>query len=228
MAVSAVMNNNATSAPAAKNSNTMGENVDDLMNNFMTLLVAQMQNQDPTNPMDNNQLTSQLTQFQTAAGVQQLNTNVKSMGVLVNSMQQMNTTQWVGHNVLTEGDTSVTTTSGGNQAAAFSINNDADSVNVTLTDAQGNAYTAEMKNVKAGVHQFTLDELTNFKPADPRTIADGSFKVSYSASNADGNTPDIVSLRKSKVDSVSFTQGGALLQLGLAGTANLSQVYLVE
>lgn len=56
MAVSAVMNNNATSAPAAKNSNTMGENVDDLMNNFMTLLVAQMQNQDPTNPMDNNQL----------------------------------------------------------------------------------------------------------------------------------------------------------------------------
>lgn len=225
MAVSAVMNDNSV-ARTSSGSNSLGDNVDDLMNNFMNLLVAQMQNQDPTNPMDNNQLTSQLTQFQTAAGVQQLNGSVNSLGMLVTSMQQMNATQWVGHKVLTEGDTTMSTADGGNREGAFSINNDADTVSVILTDAQGNVYTAEMKDVKAGVHQFNLDDLTNFQPAAPG--ADETFKVSYSASNADGDTPEIVSLKKSTVESVSFTSTGALLQLGLNGTATLGEVYLVE
>lgn len=47
-----------------------GSSAADLSEQFMKLLVAQMQNQDPTNPMDNNQLTSQLAQFNTAAGVE--------------------------------------------------------------------------------------------------------------------------------------------------------------
>ncbi|NIY48694.1 flagellar hook assembly protein FlgD [Cedecea colo] len=227
MAVSAVMSQNS-SADAIKSSNSLGGNVEELMNSFMTLLVAQMQNQDPTNPMDNNQLTSQLTQFQTAAGVQQLNASVNSMGLLVSGMQQMDASQWIGRHVLIEGESTMSNVEEGNQRGGFSISSDADTVNVILTDAQGNVYTAELKGMKAGVHQFTLGDLTNFQPADPRTVEDGSFKVSYSVSNADGSVPEIVSLKKSKVESVAFTPSGALLQLGLAGTAMLGDVYLVE
>lgn len=225
MAVSPVTN---TGGAATRSGNPMGNNVEDLMNNFMTLLVAQMQNQDPTNPMDNNQLTSQLTQFQTAAGVMQLNNTVNAVGMLVTSMQQMNATQWVGRNVLIEGDTTISNTEGGNQSGAFSVNSDTDTVKVVLTDAEGNAYTAELKNVKAGVHQFSMDDLTNFQPTDPREIEGGVFTVSYSANNADGSTPEIVSLKKALVESVSFTPTGAVLQLGLDGTAMLGEVYLVE
>ncbi|WP_435946152.1 flagellar hook assembly protein FlgD [Dryocola sp. BD586] len=227
MAVSAVMNQ--TSAPGAtKSSNGLGDNVEDLMNNFMTLLVAQMQNQDPTNPMDNNQLTSQLTQFQTAAGVQQLNSSLNAMGTLVSGMQQMDSSQWIGRKVLTEGESTISNAEGGNQEGAFTISSDADTVSVILTDAQGNVYTADMKDVKAGVHQFRMEDLTNFQPADPGTIEDGSFKVSYSVTNADGSTPEIVSLKKSTVESVAFTPTGALLQLGMGETAMLGDVYLVE
>ncbi|CAD5358481.1 Flagellar basal-body rod modification protein FlgD [Enterobacter cancerogenus] len=225
MAVSPVTN---TGSAAARSGNPMGDSVEDLMNNFMTLLVAQMQNQDPTNPMDNNQLTSQLTQFQTAAGVMQLNSTVNAVGMLVTSMQQMNATQWVGRNVLIEGDTTISNTEDGNQSGAFSVNSDTDIVKVVLTDAEGNAYTGELKNVKAGVHQFTMDDLTNFQPTDPREIEDGVFTVSYSATNADSSTPEIVSLKKALVESVSFTPTGAVLQLGLDGTAMLGEVYLVE
>jgi flagellar basal-body rod modification protein FlgD len=228
MAVTAVMNQSAAVNTATKSSSGLGDNVEDLMNNFMTLLVAQMQNQDPTNPMDNNQLTSQLTQFQTASGVQQLNTSLNAMGALVSGMQQMDASQWIGRQVLTEGESTISNAEDGNRGGAFSVGSDADTVSVILTDSQGNVYTAEMKNVKAGVHQFTMDDLTNFQPADPSTVEDGSFKVSYSVSNADGSTPEIVSLKKSKVESVAFTPSGALLQLGLAGTAMLGDVYLVE
>lgn len=226
MAVSAVMNE--TTATTHASSNAMGDSVEELMNNFMALLVAQMQNQDPTNPMDNNQLTSQLTQFQTAAGVQTLNSTVNTVGMLVTSMQQMNATQWIGRSVLIEGDSTISNAEGGNQNFAFSLSSDADVVTVVLTDEKGNAYTAELKNVKAGVQQFTMDDLDNFQPADPRSDENSNFTVSLSASNADGNTPEIVSLKKASVQGVSYTPTGAVLELGLLGKATLGEVYLVE
>ncbi len=48
----------------------------DLSNSFLTLLVAQLKNQDPTNPMQNNELTSQLAQINTVQGIEKLNTTL--------------------------------------------------------------------------------------------------------------------------------------------------------
>lgn len=222
MAVSPVMNGGG-GASAASSGNT----AEDLTNNFMTLLVAQMQNQDPTNPMDNNQLTSQLAQFSTASGVQQLNSTLNQVGTLVTSMQQMNAAEWVGRSVWVEGDASVSFDKNGNKEFGFNLDSDADKVTVTLTDSQGNAYTAELKNVKTGVNKFTLDDLSGFQPAEPPADG-GGYKVSFSASNDDGNTPNIASLKKAKVEGVSFTATGAVLQLGLNGTATLGEVYFIE
>ncbi|WP_313159495.1 flagellar hook assembly protein FlgD, partial [Mixta calida] len=125
MAVSPVTSNYSAA------NNTNGSSIDDITNNFMNLLVAQMQNQDPTNPMDNNQLTSLMAQFNTAAGVQQLNSSMNNVGQLVVSMQQMNAAQWVGRSVYTEGDSTVTKAE---DTLAFSVENDVDKVNVVLTD----------------------------------------------------------------------------------------------
>lgn len=223
MGVAAVMSGSSSSSTASA-----GSNIEDISNNFMTLLVAQMQNQDPTNPMDNSQLTSQLAQFNTAAGVQQLNTTMNNVGTLVTSMQQMNAAQWVGHDVLVEGDSTVSTADGGNTEFAFAVSNDTDRVTVTLTDPQGNAYTADLKDVKAGVHKYSMDDLTNFQPSDPTTQPDTSFKLTYAASTSDGDAPTITALKKATVDSVSFTSSGAVLQLGIDGTATLGQIYLIE
>lgn len=213
---------------SSSSSSLGGTSSDDLYNNFMTLLVAQMQNQDPTNPMDNNELTTQLAQFNTASGVQQLNTSLNSVGTLISSMQQMNAAQWVGREVMVEGTPTVSNAEGGNQSFGFSLNSDADTVTVTLTDDAGNAYTAELKDVKAGVHEYTMADLTNFQPSDPTEVEGGKFKVSFSAANESGDAPDIVALKKAKVDSVSFSQQGAELQLGVDGTATLGEVYLIE
>lgn len=225
MGVSAVMSGTSTSSAS---SSTGGSSIEDISNNFMTLLIAQMQNQDPTNPLDNSQLTSQLAQFNTASGVQQLNATMNNVGTLVTSMQQMNAAQWVGRSVLVEGNSTVSTGDAGNSEFAFALSNDADRVTVTLTDPQGNAYTADLKDVKAGVHKYSLDDLSNFQPSDPTTQPDATFKVTYTASTADGDAPTITSLKKASVDSVSFTSSGAVLQLGLDGTATLGQVYLIE
>ncbi|MGP3590918.1 flagellar hook assembly protein FlgD [Vagococcus sp. WN89Y] len=224
-------NTSATTSTASTTSSSnigTGSSAEDITNNFMTLLVAQMQNQDPTSPMDNSQLTSQLAQFNTAAGVEKLNSTMNSVGTLVSSMQQMNSAQWVGRDIMVEGDPVVSTATDSDQKVGFSLNSAADEVTVTLTDAEGNAYSAKLNNVEAGVHQYSLDDLSDFQPADPLAQADKTFKVSFSTTNADGSTPGITALKPAKVESVSFTNTGAVLQLGVNGTASLGEVYLIE
>ncbi|WP_337013541.1 flagellar hook assembly protein FlgD [Pantoea sp. AS142] len=219
-----VNNNNSNTTTAA----TDGTSTADLMKNFMTLLVAQMQNQDPTNPMDNNQMTSQLAQFNTAAGVEQLNDTLNSVGTLVSSMQQMNASAWVGRTVLVEGKSVINNSDeqGANKTFSFALDSDADNVEVTLTDKEGNAYHAELPHVKAGVQSYSLDDLSNFEPASPPEGT--SYDVSFSASNSSGDAPKIVALKKAKVESVAFSSGGSLLELGIDGTATLGQVYEIE
>lgn len=227
MAIAPVMgsaNSNAKINAAASDSS--GTSAEDLMNNFMTLLVAQMQNQDPTNPMDNNQLTSQLAQFNIASGVQQLNGTLNNVGVLVNGMQQMNAAQWVGRSVLIEGTSVVDNSDNADASKSFSFalpDSGADTVDVTLTDKEGNAYRGTLHNVEAGTHSYTLDDLTDFKPSAPPEGT--TYTVSYSSSNSNGDAPTIVALKTAKVDSVAFTSTGAQLQLGADGTATLNKVY---
>jgi flagellar basal-body rod modification protein FlgD len=61
----------------------------DQQDRFMKLLVAQMQNQDPLNPMDNAQMTTQIAQINTVAGIEKLNTTVQGMASEFAAMREM-------------------------------------------------------------------------------------------------------------------------------------------
>lgn len=68
------------------NSSLTGSSASDLQGSFLTLLVAQLKNQDPTNPMQNNELTTQLAQISTVSGIEKLNTTLGSVsGQLTNN-----------------------------------------------------------------------------------------------------------------------------------------------
>lgn len=59
-----------TGLSTTSSSSLTGSNAADLQSSFLTLLVAQLKNQDPTNPMENNELTSQLAQISTVSGIE--------------------------------------------------------------------------------------------------------------------------------------------------------------
>lgn len=221
--------NNANNAPS--NTST-GNSANDLLNSFMNLLIAQMKNQDPTNPMDNNQLTAQLAQFQTAAGIEKLNTTVGNVGSVVLSMQQMNAADWVGRTVLIKGKPVVSTVVDGNRDITFNLQSkegsEGDKVTVTLTDDQGNAYVGTIKDPKPGVNIYTLDDITDFKPTNPGAEKDTTFTVTYSATTAKGDTIEIDALKSAKVESVSFGPGSAVLHLGVDGTINMFDVFHIK
>jgi flagellar basal-body rod modification protein FlgD len=228
MAVSSVNNNGAGSGYGTGNSAA------DLSESFMQLLVAQMQNQDPTNPMDNNQLTSQLAQFNTAAGVEKLNSSVMAVAYMMNSMQEMSAASWVGRDVMIEGEPKVTWGAGstlGEDAETelnFHQDGEAEKVTVTFTDEAGKAYTAELKDTKKGVNKFSLDDLENFQPSAPEDGVEYKVTFSASAKGEGAEAPKITGLIKDSVEGVSMTADGAVLHLKSGETTTIGDVFLLQ
>src|SRR5512143_4217969 len=79
------------------------DSVDADTNKFMTLLVTQLKNQDPLNPLDNAQVTSQLAQISTVSGIEKLNTTLQSLLQSTSDSQTTQAAGLVGHVVLVPG-----------------------------------------------------------------------------------------------------------------------------
>src|SRR5258705_8779344 len=120
-----------TAAPPAATSGA------DIQDRFLKLLVTQMKNQDPLNPMDNAQVTSQLAQISTVNGIQQLNTTVQSLSTSFLSAQSLQSTSLIGHTVLTDGNT-LNVANGVPAYGAVSLAQAADSVKVNIVSPAGN------------------------------------------------------------------------------------------
>ena len=121
---------------------------------FLKLLVAQMKNQDPLNPLDNAQVTSQMAQISTVSGIEKLNKSVESMNSNFSQMQSMQGAALVGHDVLLEGQTLMVDAKG-NTAGGFDLSAAADSVRVEILSGAGAVLdTVELGAEGAGRHAF--------------------------------------------------------------------------
>ncbi|MDP1656542.1 MAG: flagellar hook capping FlgD N-terminal domain-containing protein [Hylemonella sp.] len=123
---------------------------------FLKLLVAQLNNQDPMNPMDNAQMTSQMAQINTVTGINKLNETMSNMVSQLLSTQILQSASMVGHNVLLAGNT--LSVSKGVAAGAVDIGASADSVSVEIQSPGGQVLdTFNLGAKSAGRHEFTWD-----------------------------------------------------------------------
>ncbi|CRL46352.1 Basal-body rod modification protein FlgD [Sodalis glossinidius str. 'morsitans'] len=108
MSLAVNLNETASSASAASTTSSSGsESSADLQNNFLTLLVAQLRNQDPTNPLDNAELTTQLAQISILSSIENLNTMLGSISSQLTTSQNLQATTLVGHGVMVDGSGAV-------------------------------------------------------------------------------------------------------------------------
>ena len=221
-------NSGVKSASGATGSTSLtGNNAADLQGSFLTLLVAQLKNQDPTNPMQNNELTTQLAQISTVSGIEKLNTTLGSVSGQIDNSQSLQAANLIGHGVMipgttilagtstTEGSSTTTTTPFG-----VELQQPADKVTATITNKDGVVVrTIDIGELKAGVHTFTWDgSLT-----DGTTAPNGSYKVAISASN--GATQLVAQpLQFALVQGVTRGSDGNKLDLGTSGTTTLDEV----
>ena len=130
-----------TVAPAGSGSQTLGQA------DFLKLMTAQMQNQDPFNPVDNTQMVAQMAQFSSLSGISQMNTTLQSIADKLTGTSANDALAYVGKTVLTEGDTAFGRTTGG-IAGAIDVDSAASDVKVTIQDQNGNTLkTLDRKSV---------------------------------------------------------------------------------
>lgn len=184
---------------------------------FMTLLVTQMKNQDPLNPLDNAQVTSQLAQLSTVTGINQLNATMQSLIDSVQYGQSYQAANLVGHGVLVDGNS--TTLVNGVSQFGVDLPIGADSVKVTIRDAAGN----QVKQVSLGAQQAGILPLSWDGTSDAgAAMPNGTYKLEVSATSnkqAAAATP----LSYQQINSVTGTSSGAKLNL-----SDLSQVTLSD
>jgi flagellar basal-body rod modification protein FlgD len=185
---------------------------------FLKLLVTQMKNQDPLNPMDNAQVTSQMAQLSTVTGIDKLNATVQALSASMTSAQSLQAASMIGHAALVPGTEIALAT--GNSGAAVELAQPADTVTVTITDVAGNVVrTLQLGAQDAGVIGFTWDGMDDNGVA----VADGKYEFSSTAV-LDGTSSTPTSLSYGVVNSVSLTAGGALLNMGSLGEVGLDEV----
>jgi flagellar basal-body rod modification protein FlgD len=186
---------NSGSTPQTKNQA-------DAADRFLKLLVTQMQNQDPLNPMDNAQVTSQMAQINTVSGIEKLNTTVEGLNNQFVQMQALQGASLVGRSVTLAGNR--LDLSSGSGVGGFDLAGTADSVKVEIVNPAGRVIdTVDLGSQAEGRHAF------NWTPPATSAVSDGDnlqFRIVAKSGTAKVSSS---ALMRDHVRSVS-TQGNTL------------------
>ena len=195
----AALNNSAAANPV-KTQNDAGSE-----DRFLKLLVAQMANQDPLNPMDNAQVTSQMAQISTVNGIDKLNTTVQGLNRQFVQMQALQGASLVGRDVILPGDR-LTANDAGLVQGGFELGSAADSVKIEVLNAGGHVIDSiDLGAEGSGRHGFEWKP-----PAGVDAALGDRFRViAKSGATTLGATP----LMRDRVDAVAT--GGETLTLEL-------------
>lgn len=191
----------------------MGENED----RFLRLLVAQLKNQDPLNPLDNAQVTTQLAQLSTVNGIEKINATLQ---VLVSSFavtQSLQATSMLGYGVLIPGSDIVLEAGGG--VGGVELTQPADKVVITIRNAAGTLLQqVDIGAQPAGVAAFRWDGAV-----EGGVAPDGVYMFSVVAMRGEERI-DARPLTFGYVTAVAPSTQGALLTVGERGDVALAEV----
>lgn len=185
---------------------------------FLTLLVEQMKNQDPLNPMENAQVTSQMAQLSTVTGIDKLNETMASMIGNMQASQSYQAASMIGHNVLAPGSTLANTESG--SIFGYEADTDANSVVIEIKDSDGDVIkTINQSNVEAGINAVQWDGVMD----DGEQAAAGNYEFSVTGKIGEEDVT-INPLTFATVASVSTDTSGVKLNLSNQDTISTSDV----
>lgn len=187
---------------------------------FLKLLVTQMQNQDPLNPMDNAQVTSQMAQINTVNGIEKLNTGLQSLSTQFMQMQVMQGTALVGRDVVVPGNHLAM--KDGLGEGGYELTGAAKSVKVEVRTTAGQVLDSfELGAQKSGVHTFEWNgEGKVPQDVDPSKLI---FKVTSSTGTSDARS-EVATLMLDRVNAVSTNGKSLNLDLEISGPVDYSKV----
>ncbi|MBI3529248.1 MAG: flagellar hook assembly protein FlgD [Betaproteobacteria bacterium] len=186
----------------------------DAQDRFLKLLVTQMQNQDPLNPMDNAQVTTQLAQLNTVTGIEQLNKTLGQMAASSAAQQSLQAAMLVGREVLVAGNQ----ISFSGQPVRFGVDlpQAVDGMTIDIADSKGNVVESFQTGAQPqGATTLEWDGLD----ASGTALPAGKYVVSAKASSGSAAVT-ATTLISGKVQSVGSAADGSI-QLQLSGAGNV-------
>jgi flagellar basal-body rod modification protein FlgD len=204
-----------TTASSATALTSLSSNYSD----FLKMLMTQLQNQDPTNPMDTSQFTSQLVQF--ASVEQQINTN-NNLSQLIQATQGSELIQ--GSSIVGQSVTATSTSmplQNGSASLTFTATT-AEPVAIAVYNSSGSKILDAVVSASAGKNSWTW----NGKNASGTQMADGAYKVAVEGANSDGTTTALPFTVTGTATGVTADSSGVNVQLGAVsvGFGSISSV----
>lgn len=201
---------------------TKADSTQEAQDRFMTLLVTQMKNQDPLNPMDNAQVTSQMAQLSTVSGINKLNSTVESLMSSMQMGQSYQAANMIGHGVLVEGKEITLDSDGGVFGVELPVG--ADKMTIDIKDSAGNTVrTLEFGAQTAGSVPITWDGHSN----DGALASNGNYLFDVAAT-VNGQPVETTRLSFAQVMSISNSTSGVTLNLSNASsvsTQNVKEIF---
>ena len=174
---------------------------------FLTMLVAQLENQDPLNPMEGSDFSAQLAQFSQLEQLINLNGSMDSMKTSYEESSQSDVTSFVGKEITANVD-SIEIVNGSFIGGDYNISELCE-VMVTIFDSQGNEVRTLYEGQKGiGSHGINWDGQDN----NGDTVLDGSYKYSVMTNNGSGYT-DLPITVTGKVESIVYSDGKPYFQV---------------
>ena len=202
-------------AQSKKNDQTLG------IEEFLTLMTAQLKNQDPMKPLEGTEFISQLATFGTVSGVQEMKESMELLATSLRSTQTLNGSSMLGREILVEAD-SLTHTQGGTVSGELDVPAGTTSLQVRITDSTGAVVREMTLDTAQGTRSFTWDGLkTNGQPAESDT-----YDIEAVATVA-GQTGSLPLLLSGRVSSVSIVGTNLMLNTPALGAVDMSDVRRV-
>ncbi|ALO34259.1 flagellar biosynthesis protein FlgD [Colwellia sp. MT41] len=190
---------------------------------FFALLTQELANQDPTKPVDNNEIISQMTAFSTTDGVQRLNDSFDIFARSMTSSQALQASSLVGRSVLVE-DNVFGMEEGQSVKGKLVSDKPASNVKIYVENIAGEIIqTVQVGKVDAGGMNFTWDGQT----AEGEPAPEGAYRFRI-VGLVDGQASELEAMTYRKVDSVTLAGAGGNIILNLNGGSSMALADVVE
>ena len=199
--------NPSPSETTSSETNEMGQDA------FLKLLITQMQNQDPLNPMEGIEFTQQLAQFSSLEQLMAINSGFSSLNTTLEAQNNFQVLDMVGKDIKAVGEY-LGYKDGQATGGIFNLPKQASQVMVNIYDDEGHTVrTLDLGAMQAGNHDLNWDGFDQYG----HEVDEGLYTFEVLASDLGGSPIDVVSAIQGRVTGVTFGDDGtpALLLNGL-------------
>jgi len=185
---------------------------------FITLMLAQLQNQDPTSPVDSNTFLTQLAQLSEVQGISSLNTNFGALSTSLTSNQAMQASSLLGHQALVSSSTATLASAGAAVTGAVNVPQNTSQVTLSITDSSGALVSQiNLGAQSAGLANFSWNGTTGGGSQAPA----GTYTLTAQYAGATSGSAAATTLVSGTVESVSMGAGSTGLTLNVAGVGSV-------